>query len=165
MRGTFLSIAVAAGLILAMPSGARAGLFELRYDEITKSRDCDIEPCRDNKLGYKTRFKYGKHLRYKTVTTPARYIWQTERVMISPPRVVMKHRGYRTKRVAGKRLVVAPASGYQVVAPAKYALVKRRVLVSPAKVRVVRVPPTQAYHSEYIIIDGGGCKRMYAGHC
>lgn len=165
MRIIILSLIAVVVSFVAVPTSVEAGLLELTHDEISTTRDCSVEPCRKNDIGYKTRFKYGKHLRYKTVTIPARYVWKTERVMIAPPRIVMKHRSYRTQRVAGKRLVIAPASGYRVVEPAKYALVKRRVLVAPARVRVVRVPPYNAYHSEHIIIQGGGCKSMYAGHC
>jgi hypothetical protein len=148
-------------VLLAPVSVAHAGLFELIHDDITTSCDHDVEPCKRNDIGFKTRYVRGKYLRYDVKTTKARYTWVRERVMVAPPRLVSSRRHHKlwTHKIDGKHLVPVGASGHtRVMAPAQYATVMRRVLVSPARNRVVRRQPHSAYFADTIIVRGGGCK-------
>jgi hypothetical protein len=161
----YLTVAVATFfLTVAVPSGAQAGVFELFGDDISTSCDTDIEPCRHNNIGYATRYVHGRLLRYGIHTTPARYVWRRERVMVLPPRVAYDKAHYRTQKVGRKRLLVADGSSYHVVAPATYTTVLRRVLVAPATNRVIRLRPHSAYFADTIIVKGG-CKRPLSHLC
>ena len=144
-------------------AAAHAGLFELIHDDITTHCDDELEPCKRNDIGFKTRYVRDKYLRYDVKTTKARYTWVRERVMVAPPRLVGSRHRLRTHKIDGKRLVPVGASVHTtVVAPAQYATVLRRVLVAPARNRVVRRKPYSAYFADTIIVRGGGCKRPLA---
>jgi hypothetical protein len=160
MIKTLMAAFIGCVLLFGQQTSAFAGAFELFADDISTSCDEHAEPCRHNDLGYQTRYRLGPYLRYGIKTSPARYAWRHERIMVLPPRIVPVGRAYRTHKINGERLVrIRTAGHYKVVAPARYATVVRRVLVAPARNRVVRLKPTHAYLADTIIVKGGGCKR------
>ncbi len=165
MKKLMAAAVVGCGMLFGSVSGAEAGVFELFHDDITTGCNSAIEPCKRNDLGYQTRYVQGRYLRYGIKKTPARYTWRHERIMIAPPRIVLSKRRVWSHKIGGKRLVPVQAAGhYKVVAPAQYATVSRRVLIAPARNRVVRLAPHSAYFADTIIVKGGGCKRPLTWH-
>jgi hypothetical protein len=143
-------------MILGLPTtGAQAGVAELFFDDISTSCNQEVEPCRHNDLGYQTIYRHGRYLRYGINTS----------VLISPHGIYPANRHYRTHLIGGERLVWTRNAGrYRVVSAARYATVLRRVLVAPARNRVVRLRPHHAYLADTIIVKGGGCKRPLSWH-
>jgi hypothetical protein len=149
-------LAVAAMTLLGLAAPAKAGLLELRHDNITLHWNCSITPCRNNNLAYKRVYVRDQYLRYDIHTTPAHYEMRRMHVMVSPPMTVwvggerrrffdFLHRGHTT---------VHAVKGHRVFRPAQYAWVTRQVLVSPARAYVTRRMPHTALYPETIVVQG-----------
>jgi hypothetical protein len=155
-----LASAIVMALSFATP--AKAGLLELRHDNITRHWNCDITPCRSNHLAYKQVYARDRYLAYDIHTSPAKYEMRRSRVMIAPPTVVLTGGASHHRRwlnVGSRRggLVALPVhGGYRVVRPAQYAWVTKPVLVSPARAYVTRRAPHFAYYPETIVVQGRG---------
>lgn len=143
--------------VLIMPSLAEAGVLELLVDPITKqSRDCRYDPCRGNNLYYMKRWTKKPYYRYRIRRTAPHYAFRRERVMVTPPEVLMLERTGKYHWRHGHLMVGATAKRHRVVRPAQYAWVTRRVLVRPGKSRVYRKAPYRAYIPETIVVRGAG---------
>ncbi len=153
-------LAVAAMTILGLAAPAKAGLLELRHDNITLHWNCDITPCRNNNLAYKRVYVRDQYLRYDIHTTPAHYEMRRVRVMVAPPTVVVSgDHSWRHRWDFGSPSGLVPLpvhGGYRTVRPAQYAWVTKQVLVSPGRAYVTRRSPHYAYYPENIVVQGAG---------
>ena len=149
-----LSTVFAAAMLflLGIGSPAQAGLLELKFDNITRHRDCSSEPCRGNGLHYKRIYVRDRYLRFDIHTQPARYELRRERVMIAPPTIVVMGGRHHDRRVGRYHLVELPVGHYRTVAPARYVWVTRQVLVHPARNYVTRRQPHYAYYPDTAIV-------------
>ena len=153
-------LAAALTMVLGFAAPAKAGLLELRHDNITLHWNCDITPCRNNNLAYKRVYVRDQYLAYDIHTRPAHYVMRRVRVMVAPPTVVVSggHR-WHDRWNFGSRHGLAPLpvkGGYRTIRPAQYAWVTKPVLVSPGRAYVTRRSPHYAYYPEDIVVQGDG---------
>lgn len=163
MRAKWLAVIALCWLPLAAGT-ASAGILELKHDEVTLNRHCDVRPCHGNDLGYRKRWVKDHYYRYGIKSRPAHYRYVKSRIMTVPPKVVLHETPGQYDWVDGRYMLVATPKKYRVVEPAQYDVVERQVLVHPARHSVYRKRPYSAYYREKIVVQGCASKDWW-GNC
>lgn len=140
---------------------ARAGILELLVDDTSRERYCDIEPCHHNDLEADTRYVKDRYLRYHIETTPSDYELRQIEVIDVPPKVVLHDRPGQYVWVDGKRMLIATAKAKVELEGAWTETVTARVLVRPARHRVIREQPHWAYYADRIVVQREGCGHSF----
>jgi hypothetical protein len=154
------------GLLLLGAGTAEAGVLELLVDDTSQQRYCDLEPCRHNDLEARTRYQKDHYRRYTVETEEAEYDFREVEIRTMPPKVVLTERPGRYVWVDGKRLLVATPKETVELDGSAYETETVRVLVKPARHRVIRQRPHWAYYPDRVVIEGEGCgKSIFALRC
>lgn len=164
MRALWSALTVAAVLGLTPVPGS-AGFLELANDEVSRDRHCDHNPCRRNNLVYKDRYVKGRYLRYEIETDRAEYSYQTKKIIVTPPEIIVKRRPGEYDYHNGKYLVVAtdkPTTQFEGPVTEE---VEIRVLRLPAKHHVTRKRPHTAYYKDRAVIVPRCSMRDLFGFC
>jgi hypothetical protein len=158
-------LALATMLVLG-PGAATAGVLELLVDDTSQERYCDLEPCRHNALEARTRYLKDHYRRYRIETEQAEYDFREVEIRTMPPKVVLQDRPGKYVWVDGKRLLVATPGRTVELEGSAYETETVRVLVRPARNRVIREKPTWAYYPDRAVVVGEGCgKTIFALRC
>ena len=100
------SAAIAALVGLGAMAPAKAGLLELPFDNISRYRDCNAQPCRTNNLHWKRVWVHAPYLRFDIHSSKPRYALRRERVIgadgtyqwVSTPVLMAPAQNYVTRR-------------------------------------------------------------------